>query len=118
MADHVVGSIADFPPGSHKVVKIRNLNLGVFNIDGELHALPNICPYQFGPLAEGTVNGTMICNAQTDWQHEWLRNGEILTCPWHGIEFDILTGVSLVSPKLKVRRYAVSVRDDEVVISL
>lgn len=118
MADHIVGPIADFPPGSHKVVKVRNLNLGVFNIDGELHALPNICPHQFGPLAEGTVNGTMVCNAETDWQHAWLRDGEILTCPWHGIEFDITTGVSLVSPKLRVRRYAVSVQDGQVVITL
>lgn len=118
MAEHILGAIEDFPPGSHRVVAVRNLHVGVFNVDGVLHALPNVCPHQFGPLCTGTVNGTMLCNEETGWQHTWLRKGEILTCPWHGIEFDITTGVSLVTPKLKVRTYAVSVQDGQVVLTI
>ncbi len=116
MADHVVGALADFPPGSHTVVKIRNLHLGVFNIDGEFHALPNICPHQFGPLCEGPVGGTTTCSADTGWRFSWVREGEILTCPWHGLEFDIATGTCLASPKLRVRRYPISVEGGEVVV--
>jgi nitrite reductase/ring-hydroxylating ferredoxin subunit len=118
MADHVVGSLADFPPGSHRVVTLGKVQIGIFNVDGALHALPNVCPHQFGPLCTGTVNGTMVCNADTRWQHTWLREGEILTCPWHGIEFDLTTGVSLASPKLRVRRYPVTVEDGQVKVSL
>jgi nitrite reductase (NADH) small subunit len=118
MAEHFVGPISDFPVGSHRVVTIRNVQIGVFNVDGTLHALPNVCPHQFGPLCAGTVNGTMVCNAETEWKHAWLHDGEILTCPWHGIEFNLTTGVSLASRRLRVRRYPVSVEDGQVKITL
>lgn len=117
MAEHVIGTVADFPVGSSTVVKVRNVEIGVFNVNGTLYALPNICPHQYGPLCTGGVNGTMESSADTDWQYEWGREGEIVTCPWHGIEFDILTGKSLASPRLKVRQYTISVVGDDVVVT-
>ena len=118
MAEHNAGPLSDFPPGSHKVVHLGRVAVGIFNVDGELHALPNVCPHQFGPLCEGRVNGTTACSAATDWQFAWVRDGEIVTCPWHGIEFDIATGVSLVTSRLKVRTYPVRVEDGEVVVTV
>jgi len=118
MAEHILGPVSDFPVGSHKVVQLRKLKIGVFKIDGEFFALPNICPHQFGPLSEGTVAGTMACTAATDWNHEWIKDGEILTCPWHGIEFDIKTGQALASPKLKVRHYQISVDNGQVKLTI
>jgi nitrite reductase/ring-hydroxylating ferredoxin subunit len=114
LAEHIVGTVADFPVGSHTVVTLRNMQIGIFNVDGTLHALPNVCPHQFGPLCTGTVDGTWISNESTDWRLDWQRDGEILTCPWHGIEFDIKTGTSLSSKKLKVRTYQVAVEGDQV----
>jgi nitrite reductase/ring-hydroxylating ferredoxin subunit len=118
MPEHVIGKVADFPPGSRTVVRIRNMEIGIFNVNGTLYALPNICPHQFGPLCTGGVAGTMVSGPETNWNHAWLREGEILTCPWHGIEFDITTGQSLSSPRLRVRQYPVSVVGDEVTIML
>ena len=118
MAEHNAGPLSDFPPGSHKVVHLGRVAVGIFNVDGELHALPNVCPHQFGPLCEGRVNGTTACSAATDWQFAWVRDGEIVTCPWHGIEFDIATGTSLVTSRLKVRTYPVRVEDGEVVVTV
>ncbi len=117
MAEYRAGSVADFPVGAHKVVTAGRLVVGVFNVGGELFALPNICPHQFGPLVEGTVNGTMTCTAATGFRHEWGRQGEILTCPWHGMEFDIRTGRSLASEKIGVRPYTVRVDGDDVYVS-
>ena len=118
MAEHIVGPVADFPPGSHRVVQAGRIAVGVFNVDGQLHALPNVCPHQFGPLCEGTVNGTTACTAETGWEFAWVRDGEIVTCPWHGIEFDIATGRSLSSPRLKVRTYPVRVEDGQVKVTI
>ena len=118
MAEHNAGPLSDFPPGSHKVVHLGRVAVGIFNVDGELHALPNVCPHQFGPLCEGRVNGTTACSAATDWHFAWVRDGEIVTCPWHGIEFDIATGVSLVTSRLKVRTYPVRVVEGEVVVTI
>src|SRR5688572_16070277 len=118
MAEHVIGSIADFPPGSHRVVRVRSAEIGVFNVGGRLFALPNLCPHQFGPLCTGTVHGTTACNAETGWKQAWIRDGEFVTCPWHGLEFDITTGRCLASPRLKVRTYPVAIDGERVMLTL
>ncbi|CAA9562789.1 MAG: hypothetical protein AVDCRST_MAG88-1632 [uncultured Thermomicrobiales bacterium] len=118
MAEHTVGPAADFPPGTHRVVKVRNVEIGVFNVGGRFYALPNVCTHQFGPLCEGPVGGAMICNAATRWRHEWVRDGEIVTCPWHGLEFDITTGRCLASSKVRVRTYPVTVEGGQVKLVL
>jgi nitrite reductase/ring-hydroxylating ferredoxin subunit len=118
MASHVVGPVAEFAENTHRLVKIRNIEIGVFNVNGAFYALPNVCPHSFGPLCEGTANGTMACNAATGWKHAWVRDGEILTCPWHGWEFDIPTGRALARPKVRIRTYPVTVEDGQVVVTL
>jgi hypothetical protein len=55
---HIVGPVSEFPDGSHRVVDIAGRQIGVFNIKGTFHALPNICPHQTGPRRPiGTPNG-------------------------------------------------------------
>lgn len=117
MAEYVVGAVSEFPIDSHRVVSAGKLRIGVFNVGGDFFALPNICPHQFGPLCTGKTNGTMVSSAETNWKYEWRRSGEILTCPWHGIEFDIRTGKSLASPRMWVRPYRVEIRGGQVVVS-
>ncbi len=119
VAEHTIGPATELPPGTHRVVKIRGVEIGVFNVNGTYHALPSVCPHQFGPLCEGTVNGTTRCNASTDWKFAWVRDGEIVTCPWHGWEYDIATGQNLARPKVRIRTYPVVVDDaGQVVVTL
>jgi nitrite reductase/ring-hydroxylating ferredoxin subunit len=118
LAEHVIGAVEDFHPGTHRVVQLGRAEVGIFNVAGTFYALPNICPHQFGPLCTGTVNGTTACSAETGWRFAWVREGEIVTCPWHGIEFDITTGQSLSSPRLRVRTYPVRVVDGQVTVTI
>ena len=46
-----------------------------------------------------------------------MRMGEILACPRHGWEFDLLTGEGLAM-KRTLRLYPVSVEDDSVFITM
>jgi len=51
-----------------------------------------------------------MLQARAPGELEYTRAGEILTCAWHGWEFDIRTGQSWCDPeRLRVRRYDVSV---------
>jgi len=118
MASHLIGPTADIPPGTHRVVKIRGADIGIFNVGGAFYALPSVCMHQFGPLCEGTVNGTTACNAGTGWHFAWVRDGEIVTCPWHGWEFDITTGQNLARPQIRLRSYPVTVEDGQIVLTL
>ena len=117
MAEHVIGTIDEFPPGSHRVVSVGRARIGIFNLDGELYALPNICPHQFGPVCEGHVTGILLSDREHDWNHYWGLQGRVVSCPWHGIEFDITTGCALVNPNLKMRQYSVAIIDREVRIT-
>ncbi|GAB4457364.1 MAG: Rieske (2Fe-2S) protein [Armatimonadaceae bacterium] len=105
---HVVATVEEIPPGQRKIVDIGNLSIGVFNVHGQFYAIRNSCPHQGAPLCLGSVRGTTLPSAPGEYK--WGRDGEIVRCPWHGWEFDLLTGRSLYNPhRCRVKAYEVTV---------
>ena len=117
--EHVVGDLSDFPEGSHRVVTVGGRQIGIFNIGGEFYGLPNVCPHQTGPLCEGKMTtGTLVADRENDWRFEWAYEGEIVACPWHGLEYHIPTGRCLAFPNITLRSYEVMVEDGKVKVRL
>lgn len=117
--EHVIGRIEDFPDGTHRVVTVGRRQIGVFNIGGHLYGLPNLCPHQTGPLCEvRRVTGTTAASRDTNWKIEWVHEGEIIACPWHGIEYHVPTGQCLPFPEIKLRQYEIIKTGDDVVLRL
>ncbi|MQA83845.1 MAG: Rieske 2Fe-2S domain-containing protein [Streptosporangiales bacterium] len=117
--EHVVGKVNDFPEGTHTVVRVGRREIGIFNIRGEFYGLPNICTHQTGPLCEGKkTGGTLVAREEDDWKPEWAYEGEIMACPWHGLEYHVPTGQCLAFPEIRLRCYQVVVEDGEVKILL
>ena len=114
MGRYVVGRAADLPPGSHRLVRAGRLGVGVFNVNGMYYALNNYCPHAGGPLCLGDVTGTT--ETAGDYNVIWVRQGEIVSCPWHAWEFDIATGRTITEPTKTVRTYPVCVEDGQVVL--
>lgn len=71
----------DLPEGRVKTVTARTVSLCLSHFDGQYAAMDNHCPHQGGPLGEGSIE------RGTD-NKCWIR------CPWHGWDFDPLTGTS------------------------
>ena len=69
-----VATVDEVQPGTGKLVRAHDKPIALFNVDGTLYAVNQVCPHEGGPLAEGAVNGTVV------------------TCPWHGWTFDVRTG--------------------------
>jgi len=67
---------------------------------GAVGALENHCPHQGGPVGEGSI------------ENGWLR------CPWHGYDYDPLTGIPPEGFTDAVRAYDVEERDDGVYVRL
>jgi nitrite reductase/ring-hydroxylating ferredoxin subunit len=44
--------------------------------------------------------------------------GDVLTCPWHGFQYDVNNGQLLVDPGVKLEMFPVDVRDGEVYLSV
>jgi nitrite reductase (NADH) small subunit len=102
------GELADFPPGSHRIVELRGVGIGIFNLDGELYALRNECPHAGAPICRGKVGGTLL--PSDPGTLTFGLEGRVLRCPWHGLEIDITTGRPLLkSMRQRVRTYPVEV---------
>jgi nitrite reductase/ring-hydroxylating ferredoxin subunit len=108
MAKHVVATTDEIRPGQRKIVEIDGRSIGVFNVNGRYYALRNQCPHAGARLCEGTLSG--LVTSSSPGEYTYLRNGEILRCPWHGWEFDIATGRSWFDPaRMRVRAYEATV---------
>ena len=103
---HVIGPAAEIPPGRRRIVTLEGRSIGVFNVGGEFFALRNACPHQGGPLCAGVLSGFAVPGRPGEYRY--VRQGEILRCPWHGWEFDVRTGQSYFDPGgTRVRTYPV-----------
>lgn len=115
---HDVCRADELPPGERRIVAVRRIEIGVFNVGGQLHALPNLCFHQWGPLCAGKLSGTLTAGPETDWRYDWVREGEVLVCPWHSLEFDVTSGQCLAYPRVKLRKYPVTVENGIVKVHL
>jgi nitrite reductase (NADH) small subunit len=116
--EYLIGPATAVPAGSHRIVRAGNREIGIFNIRGEYHAIPNLCPHQRGPLCSGSVSGTIDYGPHTDWKLAWTYADEVITCPWHSLEFHVPTGQCIAWPEIKLRRFEVRVEDGEIKIVL
>lgn len=99
---------AELQPGERRIETLGRFSVGVFNVDGEYYAMKNDCPHQRAPLCEGKLTGTTT--SDTPGEYNWERDGQIVTCPWHGWEFDITTGESVFNPhKVKAKTFDTTV---------
>ncbi|MEZ4520052.1 MAG: Rieske (2Fe-2S) protein [Thermomicrobiales bacterium] len=97
-----VKPVSEFPNNSREIIQVGRQSIGVINVDGEFFALRNHCPHQGAPLCLGMISGTTI--AGKPYEYNYGRENEIITCPWHGWEFEISTGQSVFNPhRVRVR---------------
>lgn len=112
MAVYPVATVEELPEGAFKMVEIDGRSIGVYNVKGDYVAVHNYCPHQGAALCRGPVCGTTL-ESQV-YEYIYGRDQEIIRCPWHGWEFDLKTGKSLFSEKVRVRRYKVEVTEGQI----
>ena len=99
MSDFVkVAALTDIPAGASKLVEVNQVRVALFNLNGEIYAIEDVCTHDGGPLVEGTIVNE--CQVQ---------------CPRHGARFDIRTGAAVSFPAFEATNtYAVQVKDGAV----
>ncbi|AXI46672.1 pyruvate oxidase [Sulfitobacter sp. SK012] len=101
-----VGQIDDLPEGRIKTVTARTTSICLVHFDGQWAAMNNHCPHQKGPLGEGSIE------KGTD-DKSWIR------CPWHGWDFDPLTGKPPGGHEDSGQdMYPIDIRDGEIFVGL
>jgi len=101
-----VGHVEDLPEGRVKTVTARTTSICLVHFDGQWSAMNNHCPHQRGPLGEGTIEKGIDDKC-------WIR------CPWHGWDFDPLTGKPPGGHEdTGQEMYPLEIRDGEIFIGL
>lgn len=101
-----VGRVEDLPEGRVKTVTARTTSVCLVHFDGQWSAMDNHCPHQKGPLGEGAIEKGLDDKC-------WIR------CPWHGWDFDPLTGKPPGGHEDSGQKlYEVDIRDGEIFVGL
>ena len=74
--------------------------VAIANVDGTLHAIDGLCAHQGGPLGTGHLCGTL------------------LTCPWHGWQFDVVTGRHRLSATVRQQVHEIREQNGQLYVRL
>jgi len=95
--------LSELPPGARKLIEHDDLEIGIFNVDGQLYAIEDRCSHDDGPLAEGPLD-PVACTIE---------------CPRHGSLFDLRTGRPITLPAYEtVETFPVLVEDGVIQLEL
>ena len=95
-----VARSTDCPQGSALELVAAERVIALFNVAGTLYALDGVCPHQGGPLGQGTLEG------------------KIVTCPWHGWQFDVADGRNQLNGRFVQPRFDVRVEGEWILVNL
>lgn len=110
-----VGEVADVRREGCRVVEVNGRPVGVISVGEEFFAVHDRCPHMGASMCAGSLCGTFVASAP----HELVygRHDRVIRCPWHGWEFDLETGRSLLEPRrVGLKTYPVTVEDGVVVL--
>jgi nitrite reductase/ring-hydroxylating ferredoxin subunit len=95
-----VARLDQIPPGSGKRFTAAGKEVALFNVGGTICAIADTCPHAGGSLGMGKLDGTIV------------------TCPVHGMKFDVATGCFAGTSEFGVASYIVNVADGKVSVAV
>jgi nitrite reductase/ring-hydroxylating ferredoxin subunit len=121
MAEVFVAKVADFPDGDRKIVQHGTHDIGVFHWEGQFYAYSNLCLHQGGPACEGLLMHQVedVIGPDKTWVGQKFSDQQInFVCPWHGYEYDLKTGECVPDRRLRLKKYNVVRKGDEIFVSI
>ncbi len=95
-----VAAIDEIPEGTGIEVIIGDRVMAVYHVDGRVYAQDGICPHAGGPLGAGSLTGCIV------------------TCPWHGWQFDVTTGRHCLNDRIQQTQYPAIIEDGRVIVEI
>ena len=101
MADFIeIAPVERIPPGTGAPFTVADMDVAVFNVNGTICAIEDSCPHAGGSLGMGKLDGTIV------------------TCPVHGMKFDVTTGCFAGTSDFGVAAYPSEVVDGKIMVSI
>jgi len=118
MAEWFVAKAAEMSDGERRIVTAGPHEIGVFFKDGDFYAYSNYCLHSGGPACEGVLINRVVDLIAADRTYHGQTFGDEMhfVCPWHGYEYELKTGECAGDRKLKLRKYDVVRRGEDVFV--
>lgn len=116
MTKHFVAAMEDLKASGKVLITVDGLELGAFYVEEGVHIYRSVCPHRGVSVCKGLVGGTNL--PSNVYEYEYGREQQILRCPLHAWEFDLLTGQFLLDPKVKLKKYETVIEDGNVYVMI
>ena len=119
MAECFVAKASELKDGDRRIIIHDRHEIGVFRNEGEYFAYSNYCLHQGGPACEGLTIAAVEEKLRPDKTSMGLSFSETemhFVCPWHGMEYDMKTGECVSDRKMKLKKYKVLEKGDELYV--
>jgi nitrite reductase/ring-hydroxylating ferredoxin subunit len=93
----------------------------VFHWQGQFYAYANMCLHQGGPACEGVIMHKVedVIGPDRTWVGQKFSDDKVhFVCPWHGYEYDMKTGECAADKRLRLKKYNVVRRGEEIYVSI
>jgi nitrite reductase (NADH) small subunit len=87
-------------PGTIRDFQLDGKAVALANVEGKLFAVNGVCLHRGGPLGEGELDR------------------QVVTCPWHGWQFDVTNGQLLTNAAVTLACYPVEIRGEDVFVDI
>jgi nitrite reductase/ring-hydroxylating ferredoxin subunit len=112
-----IGSAEAIEAAGRKVVAVGDVEVAVFFTRGRFVAWHNQGPHQGGPVCQGGLYKRVVevlDDERKDIRQDQHPEDVNIVCPWHGVEFDLLTGQAPPNPRLRLTPARIEIVDGEV----
>ncbi|MEK6974012.1 MAG: Rieske 2Fe-2S domain-containing protein [Nanoarchaeota archaeon] len=100
MAFIEVLKLKDLKNGQSKLVNIKGNEIALYNVNGKIYATSNVCLHHKGSLAGGALNDNIV------------------SCPLHGWQYDVINGSCKTVPGLKLKTFNVKIENEKILLDL
>jgi 3-phenylpropionate/trans-cinnamate dioxygenase ferredoxin subunit len=95
-----VAKLGEVPKGGSKRILVGDLDVALWDVEGNLFAVANLCAHQHFPT-----------------MHQARRDGSTITCPMHGWSFSLESGRECEG-KGKLATYPVKIEGDDILVDV
>lgn len=100
MAKILVADEKEINSGFGKMVTVNGKTIGLFRVGKTIFAMAGTCAHRGGPVGEGELKGSLV------------------TCPWHGWQYDVTTGECKTAKGVKLPTYKALVEAGRIYLEL
>ena len=95
-----VAQLDQIPPGKKGFARVGDKSIALFNVDGQIYAIDDVCAHEGASLVMGKFSG------------------KVVTCRAHGWRYDVTTGQLTTVRDVGVPSYPVQVVDGKIMVAV